>query len=288
MGKTNRRDGPGTVAELIKWKLSLAVAFSSVTGYFLFGGRGGGDLYLVAAGVFLLAAGAAALNQYTERKSDALMERTMGRPLPSGKIESQTALIISGLLLAAGSLMLSLTGLLPLMLGIINVILYNAVYTGLKKITTLAIVPGAVVGAIPPFIGYTAAGGAMTDTVILLFALFMFLWQIPHFWILLIRYGREYQKAGIKTIYGAIDNRQIGRLVFHWVTASSLLLWVLTGMFMPFKPAAGMVLLLLNVTFIIFFYRIIFKGRQDEEMKSAFILMNSFTLLIMLILIATS
>lgn len=288
MGKTNRRDGPCTIAELIKWKLSLAVAFSSVTGYYLFGGKVGSDLYIVAAGVFLLAAGAAALNQYTERKSDALMERTMGRPLPAGIMNPSTALFISGILLASGSLLLSFAGMIPLLLGVFNVILYNAVYTGLKRKTTFAIVPGAVVGAIPPFIGYTAAGGTITDTVILLFALFMFLWQIPHFWILLLRYGKEYQKAGIKTLYGAMDNRQIGRLVFIWVTASSLLLWVLTGMFMPVKTEAGLVLLGLNVTFIILFYRIIFKGRQDEGLKSAFILMNTFTLLIMLTLIAIS
>lgn len=288
MGKTNRRDGPCTIAELIKWKLSLAVAFSSVTGYYLFGGKVGSDLYIVAAGVFLLAAGAAALNQYTERKSDALMERTMGRPLPAGIMNPSTALFISGILLASGSLLLSFAGMIPLLLGVFNVILYNAVYTGLKRKTTFAIVPGAVVGAIPPFIGYTAAGGTITDTVILLFALFMFLWQIPHFWILLLRYGKEYQKAGIKTLYGAMDNRQIGRLVFIWVTASSLLLWVLTGMFMPVKTEAGLVLLGLNVAFIILFYRIIFKGRQDEGLKSAFILMNTFTLLIMLTLIAIS
>jgi protoheme IX farnesyltransferase len=199
-----------------------------------------------------------------------------------------TALSISGALLTSGTLLLSATGLVPMLLGIANVILYNAVYTGLKRITTFAIVPGAVVGAVPPFIGYTAAGGAMTDTVILLFALFMFLWQIPHFWILLLRYGHEYQKAGIKTLYGAMDNRQIGRLVFLWVTASSLLLWVLTGMFMPLKAPAGLAMLGLNVTFIILFYRIIFKGKEAEGLKSAFILMNTFTLLIMLILIAIS
>lgn len=288
MGRTNRRVGPVTIAELVKWKLSLAVAFSSVTGYFLFSGRAGSEMYIVAGGVFLLAAGAAALNQYTERKSDALMERTMNRPLPAGKMNSLTALAISCAMLAAGTLLLSASGILPMLLGLFNVILYNAVYTGLKRITTFAIVPGAVVGAIPPFIGYTAAGGAMSDTVILLFALFMFLWQIPHFWILLLRYGQEYQKAGIKTLYGAIDNRQIGRLVFTWVTASSLLLWVLTGMLMPVKTLAGLVLLGLNVTFIIMFYRIIFKGREDEGLKSAFILMNTFSLIIMLILIVMS
>ncbi len=80
------------VAELTRWKLSLAVAFSAVTGYLIFAGDAHGSMLLAAAGVFLLSSGAAALNQYTERKSDALMESTAGRPLPSGRMNPGTAL----------------------------------------------------------------------------------------------------------------------------------------------------------------------------------------------------
>ncbi len=285
------------VAELTKLKLSLAVAFSSVTGYLICDGTAGTSLpeaaiitglIKVTTGVFLLSAGAAALNQYTERHSDALMARTAGRPLPSGLMAPGTAAGVALLLLAAGTLLLGLSGLLPMMLGLANVLLYNIVYTGLKKVTAFAIIPGALVGAVPPLIGYTAAGGAMTDTVIILFALFMFLWQMPHFWLLLVRYGSEYEKAGIRTIYGSMSAGQINRLIMLWIAGSSLLLWILTGIFMPFAVPVAILLLVLNIAFIIAFRRIIKASDTEARPKNAFILINSFSLLIMIILIAAS
>jgi len=285
------------IAELTKWKLSLAVTFSAVTGYLICEGTAGTGLpevaidtglIKVAVGVFLLSGGAAALNQYTERKSDALMARTAGRPLPAGRMAPVTAIGVALLLLISGSLLLGFSGLLPLALGLTNVLLYNVVYTGLKKVTAFAIIPGALVGAVPPLIGYTAAGGGMTDTVIILFALFMFLWQMPHFWLLLARYGGEYEKAGIKTIYGSKSSDQINRLVMVWIIGSSLLLWMLTGIFMPFEVPVAVLLLVLNIAFIAAFRRIIKVSEAEYRSRNAFILINSFSLLIMLILIAVS
>ncbi len=276
------------IAELTKWKLSLAVAFSAVTGYLVFSGDAGTGLMVVAPGVFLLSSGAAALNQYTERKSDALMARTAGRPLPSGRMTPGTAVWTALLLLVSGSVLLGISGLLPLALGLVNVLLYNIVYTGLKKVTALAIIPGALVGAVPPLIGYTAAGGRMTDTVIILFALFMFLWQMPHFWLLLTRYGSEYEKAGIRTIYASMSTDHINRLILLWITGSSLLLWILTGMFMPVEPPVAVLLLVLNIVFIAAFRTVIKVSDAEGRSRNAFILINSFSLLIMLILIAVS
>ncbi len=285
------------VAELTKWRLSLAVAFSAVTGYIIYDGTAGTGLpeaaigpglIMVASGVFLLSAGAAALNQYTERKSDALMARTAGRPLPSGRLKPLSAFGIAVSLLAAGSLMLGYIGLLPVMLGLVNVLLYNFIYTGLKKRTALSIIPGAMVGAVPPLIGYTAAGGVMTDTVILMFALFMFLWQMPHFWLLVVRYGSEYEKAGIRTLYGSMGPDQINRITLLWITGSSLLLWILAGIFMPFAVPVAVLLLLLNIAFIAAFIGIIKASDAEYRSRNAFILINSFSLLIMLILIAAS
>jgi len=276
------------IAELIKWKLSLAVAFSAVTGYLIFAGGAGGGLVPLALGVFLLSSGAAALNQYTERNTDALMGRTAGRPLPSGRMRPVSALGIAGVLLASGSLLLGLIGPVPLLLGLVNVLIYNLIYTGLKKRTTLSIIPGALVGAVPPLIGYTAAGGAMTDTVILLFSLFMFLWQMPHFWLLLIRYGSEYEKAGIRTVYGSMSSGRINRMVLLWITGSSLLLWLLTGLFLPFTTPVAVILLALNITFIIVFRKIIKASDAERMSRNAFILINSFSFVIMVILILTS
>lgn len=276
------------IAELTKWKLSMAVAFSAVTGYLIFDGRSESGLVPVAAGVFLLSSGAAALNQYTERKSDALMERTSGRPLPSGRMTPRRAVPAAVFLLLSGSVLLGISGLMPFVLGLANVLLYNVIYTGLKKVTALAIIPGALVGAVPPLIGYTAAGGGATDISILLFALFMFLWQIPHFWLLLVRYGSEYEKAGIRTIYGSMSTTQINRLVLLWITGSSILLWILTGFLLTFGVAVAVLLLVLNIAFIVAFSRIIKVPDAGGRSRHAFILINSFSLLIMIILIAAS
>lgn len=276
------------IGELTKWKLSLAVAFSAVTGYVIFDGGSGKGLLPVAAGVFLLSSGAAALNQYTERKIDAIMERTAGRPLPSGRMTPGRAVLAAAILLLSGSAMLMISGLMPFILGLVNVLLYNVIYTGLKKVSALAIIPGALVGAVPPLIGYTAAGGGVADTAILLFALFMFLWQIPHFWLLLVRYGSEYEKAGIRTIYGSMSTTQINRLVLLWITGSSVLLWILTGTLLTFGVPVAVLLLVLNIAFIAAFSRIIRVPDAKGRSGNAFMLINSFSLLVMIILIAAS
>jgi len=280
------RSSATMIAELTKWKLSLAVAFSSVTGYLIFAAGLDRGLPLVAAGVFLLSSGASALNQYTERRSDALMPRTAGRPLPSGRMTTLSAIGVATVLLVSGCLLLGFSGRLPFLLGLVNVLLYNVIYTGLKKRTTLAIVPGALVGAIPPVIGYTAAGGDATDTVIMLFALFMFLWQMPHFWLLLVRYGSEYEKAGIKTLYGTMDGVKIKRLVFIWVVTSSLALWILVGLLIPLPAVANAMLLILNIAFIFLFGKIISLPESEKRSKHAFILLNSFSIVVMVILMA--
>jgi protoheme IX farnesyltransferase len=135
------------------------------------------------------------MNQYTEREQDAIMSRTMERPIAAKKISLRFAFRVFSLLLLSGSCLLLLNGFIPFALGCLGVILYNLLYTSLKKITVLAIIPGALVGAIPPHIGYTSAGGTVLNNKILYFSVFMFLWQIPHFWLLLLRYGKEYQAA---------------------------------------------------------------------------------------------
>ena len=126
----------------------------------------------------------------------------------------------------------------------------------------------------------------MTDTRLLLFALFMFLWQMPHFWLLLVRYGEEYEKAGIKTLRQRMDDRSIRRLIMAWITGSSLLLWILTAILMPFSSIAALTLLLLNAVFIIAFSVITRADFAGTRSKYAFVAFNSFTALVMIILIA--
>jgi protoheme IX farnesyltransferase len=172
--------------------------FSAATWHILFDGMSDWwGLTATIAGVYLLAGGSSALNQFQERDRDGLMPRTAGRPIPAKQIKETSALLIALSMMAAGILTLFLfTGIVPVILGFINVILYNLIYTPLKRHSSLALLPGALVGAIPPLIGFTAAGGNILAPEALFISLFMFIWQLPHFWLLQIAYNDDYQKAG--------------------------------------------------------------------------------------------
>jgi len=216
------------------------------------------------------------------------MERTKGRPIPSERISAPAALQIALILLASGSLLLYFIGLLPFLLGIFNVALYNFVYTSLKKKSVLSIIPGALVGAIPPMIGYSSAGGTLLNLNIIVFASFMFLWQLPHFWLIIIKYGREYKSAGFATISNYLNEKQIRNLVFTWVLSSSFLLIAFFIHNEPFSKNILIIISALNVAFIAIFYRTLFSEKRQGDIKWAFILINLFSLMIMFLIITTS
>jgi heme o synthase len=274
--------------DLIKYKLSLAVVLSSITGYFISCNVVWPRLLFLSAGVFFLASASAGLNQYSERTTDSLMERTKNRPIPSGRMSETDVLTISSMLFIIGVLFLFQNGFIPLFLGLLTVFLYNFVYTRLKRITVLSIIPGGLVGAIPPMIGYSSAGGILSNPDILSFSAFMFLWQVPHFWLIIARYGEEYQKAGIANISAYLSEKQIKNLVFFWVFVSSILLMVFFLVTHLFGNPFLILFSLLNITFIFLFYRKLFGTVKLEEINGAMIIINSYGLLIMLLIIAIS
>lgn len=273
---------------LVKFRLSLAVSFSAATGYLIYCTYPSFDFILLISGILLLTCGSAALNQYTEREQDSIMSRTMHRPVASKRISAGSALTISSLLILSGCLLLLPAGLSPFILGCSGVILYNLLYTYLKRVTVLAIIPGAMVGSVPPLIGYTSAGGEVLNDKILFFTAFMFLWQIPHFWLLLISYGREYQAAGFKTIYDYLNTKQIRLLIMFWIVSWSLLLILFVyyaGLFISFFTIA---LISLTAVFIILFPGFLFSRNGGRGLKYSFALLNLYSLFIMVILIADS
>jgi len=275
----------------MKIKLSLAVTFSAVTGFLLSDNHPGMDILFLIAGVFFLASGAAALNQVMESEPDAKMERTKRRPIPDERIDPRNALLFAVILMVAGAGTLVFCGYIPVVLGLVTVFLYNVVYTYLKKISWFAVVPGALVGAIPPVIGYTAAGGNTPDTVIILFSSFMFLWQLPHFWLIILRYRSDYLKAGFKTLPAGIDDGLTRSLVFGWITVTSVLLAFLSVRELVFNRAIYMVLIPMNIFFILLFHRVLFRNETAEEkrgIKTAFIMINAFSLFVMLLFIANT
>ncbi|HSP87592.1 MAG TPA: protoheme IX farnesyltransferase, partial [Ignavibacteriaceae bacterium] len=198
-------------------------------GYICFTGEINSGLIAPVVGILLLACGSAVVNHYQERKTDALMDRTKNRPIPSGRISEKSAFVISLILILAGSVILFYgSGVLALSLALLNLVWYNGIYTPLKKKNPLAIIPGSLVGAIPPAVGWVAGGGNIFDSGILIISFFFFIWQIPHFWLLLLVLDKDYERAGFPTLTKIFSHQQLARITFIWIIAT-----VVTGLIIP-------------------------------------------------------
>jgi protoheme IX farnesyltransferase len=203
--------------------ISLFAACSAATGFFLAPYHRLADVLLPAGAVLLLSCGASALNQYQERNFDAKMERTRRRPLPCGSVSPMQALFFSIGLIIAGLFMLIQAGeVIAFALGLFALFWYNAVYTCLKKRMAFASVPGAAVGMIPPAIGWLYAGGELFDPRLAATCFIFFMWQIPHFWLLLLRSGDDYSRAGFPSLLDIMGPVQLARVTFTWIAAASV------------------------------------------------------------------
>jgi heme o synthase len=273
------------VLQLLKFRLSSLVTFSSVIGYLLARGSFGLDFFWVIFGVLFLAGGSSALNQYQERNIDKLMPRTINRPIPSGRITASFALFVALFFILTGFFILLGNGIIPAILGFLNVILYNFVYTPLKRVSPLSILPGAVVGAIPPMIGWTSAGAYIFHPNIIYVAIFMFSWQIPHFWLLMIIYGKQYEMAGLSSISKYFNESQIKYLVFIWTVITSVFIFMFPVFGIKLNNVLAVLLIILNIYFIWLFYKLIFQKTNAGAIRQAFIAINSFMMLVLLIFI---
>jgi len=217
----NIRQKISLVMELTKIRITSFVTVTTVFGYLCAAGHFSLEMIAPIFGILLLACGSAVINHLQERTTDALMDRTKNRPIPSGKISPVSALHLSLFLILSGSLLLYFgAGLLALGLGLLNLIWYNGIYTPLKKKNAFAIIPGSLVGAIPPAVGWVAGGGNIFDLQIAVISLFFFMWQIPHFWLLLLIFGKDYEQAGFPTLTQIFSTDQLGRITFIWIIAT--------------------------------------------------------------------
>ncbi|HEX7585295.1 MAG TPA: UbiA family prenyltransferase, partial [Prolixibacteraceae bacterium] len=152
------------ILELGKVRISLPIALSAYTGYALQTGKFGAEAFVLMVGVFLMSCSSGAINHIQEYKTDALMPRTKKRPLPSGKISLKSAWLIALSFFAYGAVILIVSfPIIVLLTSFLTLLSYNAIYTPLKKITAFAVVPGSLVGALPPYIGWFAGGGNIHD-----------------------------------------------------------------------------------------------------------------------------
>ncbi len=193
---------PAIFADLFKARLTLLVVLTTLVGFYA-GSRGAIDSKLLlhtVLGTALVASGASALNQLWERKYDAQMRRTQDRPLPSGRLQPQTVLRIGCVMGAVGLAYLALAvNLTTCLLAAISLLTYLFLYTPLKRVTWLNTIVGAVPGALPPLMGWTAARGELGVEGLSLFGI-QALWQIPHFMAIAWIYRDEYARAGFKML----------------------------------------------------------------------------------------
>ena len=266
-------------------RLSAMVTFSALIGFLIAPHQSRTDLLLLVAGVFFLACGTSALNQIQEKERDKLMARTKNRPLVAGHLSVRAAVIIVLLMLTIGSTSLALVGWQPLLLGLANIFFYNAVYTPLKTRTPLAILPGALVGAIPPVMGWTAAGGSLIHPTIIYVAAFMLMWQLPHFWLLLVAYAKDYERAGFKRFPKFFSPQHIRPIIFSWTLLSSLFLFTFPLFGIHFQWAHVLLLTVINTGFIGLFYFLLFHKELNPYNKKAFIVLNSYALTILILFV---
>jgi protoheme IX farnesyltransferase len=199
---TGEKSWTSVFADLVKARLTTLVLLTTLVGFYL-GWRGAMNYTLMLntlTATALVAAGASALNQLLEREYDAKMRRTQSRPLPSGRLQPTTVAIFGGACSVAGLVYLALAvNLLTSVLGAVTLVSYLFIYTPLKRVTWLNTAIGAVPGALPPLMGWTAARNELNSEGWALFAI-LFFWQLPHFFAIAWMYRDEYAKAGFKML----------------------------------------------------------------------------------------
>ena len=273
--------------KLGKVTISIPVALTGFLGYFLYKPVIDVAAILSVSGIFLLSLGSGALNQIQERHTDARMNRTKGRPIPAGIITVRKAILFSVICALSGTILLMLTGhLLAAALGIFTLSWYNLVYTPLKRITAFAVLPGALIGALPPLIGWTAAGGNPWNLEIITVAFLLFVGQMPHYWLLLIKIGSEFRDAGMPVITSLFEPRQIRNLSFIWIAATGVIVMMLPATPIIQSRVISLILIISALVFLIRMFQHIYRGNLIKHWKKAFITVNLFYLVIILVLIA--
>ena len=273
--------------KLSKLKIMIPVSLTGFTGYFIFTPQFSAKIFLVTIGILFMAISASVLNQIQEVDIDRKMNRTHDRPLPAGRIRVCHALLFFFFNLIAGTSILYSTGrITATLIGILTIIWYNGIYTYAKRLTAFAVVPGAITGALPPLIGWTAAGGGIWDQSIIFIEFLFFAGQIPHFWLLILKYGEEYYQAGIPSLTNIMSRTQINRLTFTWVVTS-----VIAALFLCYfeiiKTELLSVILLIASAFLVWkFSRLIKMSAEKINYNTYSILLYSYFLLMLILLIS--
>ena len=235
------------IGTLFKVRLGFFVVLSSVLGWFMgVENVDLGNLLLLIGGGYLLTGASNGFNQIIERNNDAIMARTRNRPLPTGRMTINHALMLSVGAGITGIYFLYLLNSSAAMLGFISFVLYAFVYTPLKSRSSLCVFVGAIPGALPPMIGYVAATGAFGVEPGTLFAV-QFMWQFPHFWAIAWLAHEDYSKVGYKMLpfNSGLTERSASLILLYtlFCIPTSLLPWALPNS----SPMVGNVALVVAI-----------------------------------------
>jgi len=214
------------IVSLTKLRISALVAALASTAFFFVRPVWDTDLFGFAISVCVLTMGASALNNFQDRKTDAYFERTKYRPLPQGRLSDRFAIVISTASIAIGVGGLTLFSVSPVravICAMLSIVLYNGVYTPLKRKTVLAIAPGSLVGSLPVLLGWLGAGGAVWSTVPWVLMSVTAVWQLPHFWLILLLHSSDYTRSYIPSMLRLFSTDQLRRLTMLWAVAYAVL-----------------------------------------------------------------
>ncbi len=274
--------------QLSKSRIVLMVLITTAAGFLFATNHVNGALMLHALlGTALVAAGTNALNQYVEREHDARMHRTRTRPLPAGRITPRAALIFSSAIAIIGTVYLALAvNWLTAALGAFTLASYIFVYTPLKRISTLNTIIGAIPGAVPPLMGWTAATNELAAGGWIIFGI-LFLWQLPHFMAISWLHREDYARGGFAMLAvrdndGAAVARQavFYTLALLPVSVAPSLLGLTGTVYFIGAAAAGAALLAATIRF--------FFDRGPRSARSLFMISNLYLITIMLLLVVSA
>lgn len=272
--------------ELIKVRITFFVTVSTVFGFICASGDFNTGVLLPALGLFFIACSSAILNHIQEHKYDKLMARTKNRPLPSGKVSVRSALLITIAFLIPGMIIeYYATGITGLTLSLMALVWYNGIYTPLKRKNSLAIIPGSVIGALPPLVGWVAGRGDLMDPQAWLIAFFFFIWQIPHFWLLTIVHYKDYHSAGYPTLRNKLSQEQLSRITYFWTVVTGFTA-VMMPLFQIVKPQyAGYAIVAAFFWLAIVSLKLLKKTESTKPAFEVFKQINYFALTIVLVVI---
>ena len=266
---------------LTKLSISGASTFTAAAGYVAF--RRGADAGLITTllGILLLAMGSSALNEVQEYRLDAKMPRTAQRPIPHGDITPGSAAIVATLLAVAGfGLLWSAHNLTSALLGALAMAWYNGFYTPLKRVSAFAVVPGSLIGALPPAIGWTAAGGSVSDPALLALAFVYFIWQVPHFWLLVGLHAEGYEAAGFPTLVSVFGRPRLSRLTFTWICGTAAACALLPGFRILNARPTELLLALGAIWLIVGAIPLLKEGQNAPLYRRVFMNINLFALVL--------